>query len=329
MRRASPGGGSNFTLYLPLAHGRPAGAEGGLRLPEQQAVPLDDLGSPLPDGAGPRLGGHRGRAEPAGRLGGRPGAQLDGQPDGQPDGHGTEETFEPPAVVSGPPVAPALLDAGEVDDDRADLQPSDRVLLVASEDTALAQMSVRQGRERGFKVIAVDRADTAVAVAKEIGPDAVIVGMDAVTAEGTPVLEALKRSPDTRHIPVHVVDSVALSGVGADGGGDGGGAERRHHAMQAGALAVLRSPVTAEGWPRRWRRWRRSSRGGSAGYSSSRTTTPSGQPSPSWSAAARTSRSPGSARRTRRWRRSRRRASTAWCSTSSCPAPAASRCSSS
>jgi CheY-like chemotaxis protein len=48
--------------------------------------------------------------------------------------------------------------------------------------------------------------------------------------DGFAVLERLKRHPDTRHIPVHIIS----------------GLERRHEGLRAGAIAYLEKPVSAE-----------------------------------------------------------------------------------
>jgi hypothetical protein len=144
-------------------------------------------------------------------------------------------------VVAGPPVAPMLLGDAGVEDDRHDLQPGDRVLLVALSDGPVAELAVAEARRRGFKAVVTHDADRAHAALRELAPDAVVLGLDLVTSQGTLLLEAAKQSPETRHIPVHVVEvDAASNGEPADT------QERRRRAMQAGALAVLESPVTEE-----------------------------------------------------------------------------------
>jgi CheY-like chemotaxis protein len=91
-------------------------------------------------------------------------------------------------------------------------------------------MAVQIARERGFKVIVMLRPETGLLAARELEPDAIILGLDLQTSEGTSVLEQLKRQPETRHIPVHVVSEQG----------------RRHEALAAGALAVVQTPVTQE-----------------------------------------------------------------------------------
>jgi CheY-like chemotaxis protein len=145
-------------------------------------------------------------------------------------------------VVAGPPVAPTLLGDAGVEDDRHELQPGDRVLLVALSDGPTAELAVTEARRRGFKAIVTHDADRALAALRELAPDAVVLGLDLVTSQGTLLLEAAKQSADTRHIPVHVVEVHASP----DGDQPSDAQERRRRAMQAGALAVLESPVTEE-----------------------------------------------------------------------------------
>ncbi len=127
---------------------------------------------------------------------------------------------------------PDLGDAA-VADDRGVIAAGDRVLLVVAEDTAFAELAVATGRRRGFKVVVTLDPQTGLRFAREGAPDAVMLAMDAATADGTPLLAALKRSPATRHIPTHVIDTAVTD-------------DRRHRALQAGALAVLPAPITSE-----------------------------------------------------------------------------------
>ncbi|MGH8869514.1 MAG: ATP-binding response regulator, partial [Actinomycetes bacterium] len=216
------GAGSAFTLYLPLRMGTvrdPALPGGGY---------AEATGHP----AGRSAGAH---PTAAASVTGTPAAlaALTDGPVAGPAGGVPAQSVHGDTVVSGPPVAPQLLTQGEVDDDRADLEPGDRALLVAVDDEDLAKTTVRVGRERNFKVVATLSADVGLAAAEELQPDAVICGLDQVVASGTSLLDALKRDPRTRHIPIHVV-------AGADA------ADRTHAAMQAGALAVIEPPVGPE-----------------------------------------------------------------------------------
>jgi CheY-like chemotaxis protein len=69
-----------------------------------------------------------------------------------------------------------------------------------------------------------------VDLAHEYEPDAITLDIDMPGVDGWAVLERLKRHPDTRHIPVHII-----SGVG-----------KRHDGLKAGAIAYLEKPVSKE-----------------------------------------------------------------------------------
>jgi HAMP domain-containing protein/signal transduction histidine kinase/CheY-like chemotaxis protein len=135
-------------------------------------------------------------------------------------------------VVSGPPVAPGLLGAMDVSDDRDNLRPGDRLLLVVVDDPLLAEFAVRAGREHGFRVLATLHPEQALDLARELVPAVAIVGLDQVAPDGTPIVHALKRSPDTRHIPIHVIAPAGEVG-------------QEQEALAAGALGVVPAPVTA------------------------------------------------------------------------------------
>ena len=89
----------------------------------------------------------------------------------------------------------------------------------------------RGGAERGFKGIIALRGDVGLALAHEYKPDAIVLDMQLPGLDGWAVLDHLKRHPDTRHIPVHVV-------TGANNG--------RQHALRAGAVAFLAKPIEKE-----------------------------------------------------------------------------------
>jgi CheY-like chemotaxis protein len=117
-----------------------------------------------------------------------------------------------------------------VDDDRASVEPGDRVVLIVEDDADYASIVLETARERGFKGIVALRGDTALALAHEYGPDAIVLDLSLPVVDGRDVLEQLKRHPETRHIPVHVVS-------GADG---------RQEALRAGAVAYVQKPAERE-----------------------------------------------------------------------------------
>jgi CheY-like chemotaxis protein len=132
--------------------------------------------------------------------------------------------FDPSVLLSHDPA---------VEDDRAEIADGDRVVLIVEDDEDFAKTELQMARDRGFKGIVAVRGDEGLALAHEYKPDAIILDMRLPIRSGWDVLEHLKRHPDTRHIPVHIVS----------GGVENGGVQ---DALRAGAVAVLEKPVEHE-----------------------------------------------------------------------------------
>ena len=130
-----------------------------------------------------------------------------------------------------PELDPAMLLPSEVRDDRDSINEGDRVVLIIEDDVQFAETELEVTRERGFKGVIAGRGDAGLALAHDLKPDAIILDVKLPVMDGWAVLDRLKRHPDTRHIPVHVVSA-----------GDG-----RQNALRAGAVAFLEKPATKEG----------------------------------------------------------------------------------
>jgi signal transduction histidine kinase/CheY-like chemotaxis protein len=125
---------------------------------------------------------------------------------------------------------PALLAAGEIEDDRDTIEAGDRVVLIVEDDPDFARTELDIARERGFKGLVALRGDTGLALAREFRPDAIVLDMELPGLDGWTVLERLKRYPSTRHIPVHIVSA----------------GEARQPALMAGAAAYVQKPASPE-----------------------------------------------------------------------------------
>ncbi len=117
-----------------------------------------------------------------------------------------------------------------VEDDRNQLKEGDRVLLVVEDDVAFARIMLQMAHDGGFKVLVATRGDTALELAHRYRPDAITLDIQLPGFDGWTVLDRLKRSPTTRHIPVHVI-SVD---------------ERSRQGAALGAFAYLEKPVSRE-----------------------------------------------------------------------------------
>ncbi|MFL5271019.1 MAG: response regulator, partial [Anaeromyxobacteraceae bacterium] len=167
---STPGRGSTFTFYLPVAH-----------------VPI-----------APRLPAPAARATP-GVNRARP------------------EALAAPANAA-QPAAPWA------DDDRRDLAPGDRVLLIVEDDPQLARRILDLAHEKGLKGVVAQRGTVGLTLAKDLQPEAITLSLSLAEAEGWSVLERLKHDPATRHIPVEVLSD---------------GEEAHLHLRRLGALSAV------------------------------------------------------------------------------------------
>jgi CheY-like chemotaxis protein/CHASE3 domain sensor protein len=115
----------------------------------------------------------------------------------------------------------AELSAPEVEDDRGHLSAATRNILIVEDDTRFAAILRDLSRELGFACIATHTAADALAATQRFKVHAIILDMNLPDRSGLEVLNELKRSPGTRHIPVHVVsvadftqEALSLGAVG-------------------------------------------------------------------------------------------------------------------
>jgi len=117
-----------------------------------------------------------------------------------------------------------------VRDDRDDIRPDDRVVLIVEDDARFAAALLDVVRESGFKgVIALDGA-AALQLLRELMPDTITLDLRLPDMDGWALLDQLKHDPETRHVPVNVI-SVTDS------------AQRCFH---MGALGVVQKPAAKE-----------------------------------------------------------------------------------
>src|SRR5262249_12795765 len=117
-----------------------------------------------------------------------------------------------------------------LDDDRSNLEPDDRTLLIIEDDVTFAKILMEMARERGFKVIVATRGDAGLALARQYVPSAITLDIELPGMDGWSVLDRLKHTKTTRHIPVHII-SVA---------------EEKQRGLKMGAIAFENKPVTPE-----------------------------------------------------------------------------------
>ncbi|WP_432378564.1 HAMP domain-containing protein [Duganella sp. P38] len=147
-----------------------------------------------------------------------------------------------PQVVYTPPahaeVAPAEhggeleaeLDEFSGSDDRGLVAPGDPSVLIIEDDERFSQVVLGFAREKNFKGIVTMQGDSALSLARDYLPSAILLDLDLPDIDGFTVLDRLKRDPSTRHIPVHVMSSL----------------RERERALRLGAISYLNKPVSKE-----------------------------------------------------------------------------------
>ncbi len=166
--RSTPGQGSTFTLYLPLAYLPP----GHRRQAESPAESAPERARPGAPGTGARLDA------------GPPAADL-----------------RRTAGIAGRLVIPQM----DVGGDRDDLQPGDRLVLIVEHDPRFASILLEMAHQSGFKGLITSRGEMALELAQSTNPDAITLDLRLPDMAGWVVLDRLKHHPSTSHIPVHVI----------------------------------------------------------------------------------------------------------------------------
>jgi signal transduction histidine kinase/DNA-binding response OmpR family regulator/HAMP domain-containing protein len=92
-----------------------------------------------------------------------------------------------------------------VEDDHLTLRKTDRPVLIVENDATFASLLLEKVRARRLKGVVVMRGGPVVRMVREMAPVAVTLDILLPDMSGWVVLEALKRDPTTRHVPVHVV----------------------------------------------------------------------------------------------------------------------------
>ncbi|PJL58516.1 hybrid sensor histidine kinase/response regulator [Stenotrophomonas maltophilia] len=155
-----------------------------------------------------------------------------------------ESDAVPAAAVAAPAVAPVHVPApaapviaagvsaaaASVADDRGRRQRAGRLILAVEDDATFAEALVVLAHELDFDCVVASTAEEALALASELRPNGILLDIGLPDVSGLSVLERLKRNPDTRHIPVHVVSAM----------------ERGQVARELGAIGFAIKPTTRE-----------------------------------------------------------------------------------
>ncbi|WP_020652215.1 response regulator [Massilia niastensis] len=123
-----------------------------------------------------------------------------------------------------------LVEYASMLDDRGLSTPGDPSVLIVEDDERFAKVLLDFAREKNFKGIVTHRGDSALSLARDYLPSAILLDIDLPDIDGFTVLDRLKRDPSTRHIPVHVMSSL----------------RERERALRQGAISYINKPVGRE-----------------------------------------------------------------------------------
>ena len=126
--------------------------------------------------------------------------------------------------------AAAALPTEPSEDDRGEVRPQDRVVLIIEDDMTFARILLGLARDRGFKGLMARSGADGVALARQFVPDAITLDIGLPDVDGWSLLDQLKKDPATRAIPVHVIS----------------GEEQWQKALDSGAFAHLKKPASED-----------------------------------------------------------------------------------
>ncbi len=130
-----------------------------------------------------------------------------------------------PAKPTDPPMPQRL-----VEDDSERLQAGSRLILIVEDDPPFAAILRDLAHELGFQCVVTHTANDALAAVATYRPKAILLDMNLPDYSGLGVLDQLKRNPQMRHIPVHVVSVADYS----------------QEALAMGAVGYIMKPVMRE-----------------------------------------------------------------------------------
>ncbi|CAM4365966.1 response regulator [Stenotrophomonas lactitubi] len=138
----------------------------------------------------------------------------------------------PAATVAPAPLAQrsSATPVAAVADDRGRRHHAGRLILAVEDDAVFAEALVTLAHELDFDCVVATTAEEALALAADLRPNGILLDIGLPDVSGLTVLERLKRNPDTRHIPVHVVS----------------GMDRSQVARELGAIGFAIKPTTRE-----------------------------------------------------------------------------------
>jgi CheY-like chemotaxis protein len=112
-------------------------------------------------------------------------------------------------------------------DDRANILPGEKSVLIIEDDRDFAQWLLDLARQNGFKAVVTPRGKSALDLVREFSPAAITLDLRLPDVDGWQILNRLKSDLTTRHIPVFVISAQ----------------EEPQNVLRQGALRFLTKPI--------------------------------------------------------------------------------------
>ncbi|MEN6622782.1 MAG: PAS domain S-box protein [Smithella sp.] len=149
----------------------------------------------------------------------------------------TIETSSSPAkvqVISSSKELPLVsrqdLPVHSIIDDRDNIDKENAVILIIEDDAQFARLLQRQCHEKDYQCLITATGEEGIELACKYRPQGIVLDLMLPGIDGWAVLETLKETPETRHIPVHIM-SVEEESI---------------RAYRKGAIGFLTKPVNKE-----------------------------------------------------------------------------------
>ncbi|MFV8333448.1 response regulator [Flavobacterium sp. GSP14] len=123
-----------------------------------------------------------------------------------------------------------FLNYATIPDDRANLSPGDKVVLIIEDDPNFAHILLKQANIKGFKCLTAATGEDGLVLASKFNPQAIILDMGLPGISGKQVLQELKSNTTVRHIPVHIISAN----------------DRSLEPIREGAVEYLIKPISKE-----------------------------------------------------------------------------------
>ncbi|MEL1253423.1 HAMP domain-containing protein [Flavobacterium sp. DGU38] len=115
----------------------------------------------------------------------------------------------------------------EVGDDRTDIKPDDKILLIAEDNIIFAKIMVEQAHRNGIKAIVTTKGNDVIDFIHQFHPHAITMDLNMPDTSGWKILDRLKTDFNLRHIPVYIIS----------------GEDERNKGLKRGARNFFLKPV--------------------------------------------------------------------------------------